>query len=91
LPGSRTTTFVNHGWLAEGQLIANADVLNDIPGIIVQGRYDMCTPPVTAWDLHRAWPTTQLLVVPATGHSATEPGNTRCLVLATDEFADRLG
>lgn len=81
--------FVNNGWLDEGQLIANANVLQGIPGIIVQGRYDMCTPPVTAWDLHQAWPSAKLLMVPATGHSATEPGNTRCLVLATDEFADR--
>jgi len=81
--------FVHDGWLEEGQLIANAGVLQDIPGIIVQGRYDMCTPPITAWDLHQAWPAAELLMVPATGHSATEPGNTRCLVLATDEFADR--
>jgi len=81
--------FINDGWLEEGQLIANAGVLQDIPGVIVQGRYDMCTPPVTAWDLHQAWPQAKLLMVPATGHSATEPGNTRCLVLATDEFADR--
>ncbi|MGI8722300.1 MAG: prolyl aminopeptidase [Geodermatophilaceae bacterium] len=81
--------FVNNGWLDEGQLIANASVLQNIRGIIVQGRYDMCTPPITAWDLHQAWPTAELLMVPATGHSATEPGNTRCLVLATDEFADR--
>lgn len=81
--------FCNNGWLEEGQLIANAGVLQDIPGIIVQGRYDMCTPPVTAWELHRAWPRAQLLMVPATGHAGTEPGNTRCLILATDEFADR--
>ena len=80
--------FVNRGWLAEGQLIANAGVLGNIPGIIVQGRYDMCTPPITAYDLHRAWPKSRLLMVPATGHAATEPGNTRCLILATDEFAD---
>ncbi|MBA3800137.1 MAG: prolyl aminopeptidase [Geodermatophilaceae bacterium] len=81
--------FCNNGWLDEGQLIANAGVLHDIPGIIVQGRYDMCTPPVTAWELHRAWPSAQLLMVPATGHAGTEPGNTRCLIMATDEFADR--
>lgn len=81
--------FVNHGWLSEGQLIANAGQLADIPGITVQGRYDMCTPPVTVWDLHRVWPKSRLLMVPATGHSATEPGNTRCLILVTDEFADR--
>ncbi len=64
-------------------------MLQNIPGIIVQGRYDICTPPITAWDLHQAWPSARLLMVPATGHSATEVGNTRCLVLATDEFADR--
>jgi proline iminopeptidase len=81
--------FVHNGWLEEGQLITNSAVLQNIPGIIVQGRYDICTPPITAWDLHQAWPSARLLMVPATGHSATEVGNTRCLVLATDEFADR--
>jgi proline iminopeptidase len=79
--------FVNRGWLEEGQLIANAHVLQSIPGIIVQGRYDICTPPVTAWDLHQGWPSAQLLMVAATGHAGTEPGNTRSLVLATDKFA----
>jgi len=81
--------FIHHGWLEDGQLLANAGVLRDIPGAIVQGRYDMCTPPVTAWELHQAWPSAHLMMVPATGHSAAEAGNTRCLVIATDEFADR--
>ena len=40
--------------IEEGQLIANADKLRHIPGVIVQGRYDCCTPPVSAWDLHKA-------------------------------------
>ncbi len=80
--------FMHHGWLEEGQLIANAGVLKDIPGVIVQGRYDVCTPPITAWELQQRWPSAELMMVPATGHSATEEGNIRGLVTATDRFVD---
>jgi proline iminopeptidase len=48
--------FVHAGWLEEGQLIRDAHKLAGIPGVIVQGRYDVATPAKTAWDLHRAWP-----------------------------------
>ncbi|GAA3751180.1 prolyl aminopeptidase [Microbacterium kribbense] len=79
--------FVHGGWLREGQLIEDAGVLAEIPAVIVQGRYDVCTPIMTAWDLHRAWPQAQLQVVPDAGHAASEPGIARALRAATDRFA----
>ena len=82
--------FVNGGWLEEGQLIANADRLSGIPGVIVQGRYDACTPAATAWDLHRAWPEAELVIVPDAGHAFTEPGILAALVDATDRMAELL-
>jgi proline iminopeptidase len=81
--------FVHGGWFREGQLIADAGALRDIPAVIVQGRYDVCTPPMTAWDLHRAWPEAELVMVDDAGHSATEPGIQAALVAATDRFAAR--
>ena len=79
--------MVNKGWLEEGQLIANAGRLKDIPGVIVQGRYDCCTPPVAAWDLKRAWPEAELDIVPDGGHLFNEPGILDGLIRATDRFA----
>lgn len=79
--------FLNCGWFDEGQLIAGASALRGIPGVIVQGRYDVCTPIMTAWDLHRAWPEADFVVVPDAGHAATEPGIARALRAATDRFA----
>ena len=79
--------MAHKGWLEEGQLLANAGRLRDIPGVIVQGRYDMCTPPVTAWDLHKAWPEAKLAIIPDGGHLFTEPGVLDRLVRATDAFA----
>ncbi|WP_308492641.1 prolyl aminopeptidase [Microbacterium terrisoli] len=79
--------FMQSGWFREGQLIDGATALRDIPGVIVQGRYDMCTPIMTAWDLHRAWPQSELVIVPDAGHSASEPGIARALRDATDLFA----
>ena len=82
--------FVHHAFLREGQLIANAMLLRDIPGVIVQGRYDAVTPPITAWELHRAWPRSTLHIVPDAGHASSDPGVERELIAATDAFAREL-
>jgi proline iminopeptidase len=79
--------FVNEGWFEEGQLIRNAHRLKGIPGVIIQGRYDVATPPKTAWDLHKAWPEAQFIMVPDAGHAVSEPGITHHLIEATDAFA----
>ncbi len=79
--------FVNGGFFRQDdQLIADAHKLAAIPGVIIQGRYDVVTPPVTAWDLHRAWPQADFIIVPDAGHTATEPGIADALVRATDRF-----
>ncbi|MBO1905506.1 prolyl aminopeptidase [Microvirga sp. 3-52] len=79
--------FVNEGWFEEGQLIRNAHRLKAIPGVIIQGRYDIATPPKTAWELHKAWPEAQFIMVPDAGHAVSEPGITHRLIEATDAFA----
>lgn len=80
--------FTHGGWLEEGQLIRDAAAtLSGIPGVIVQGRYDACTPARTAWDLHRAWPEAHLEMIPDAGHAASEPGIVDALIRATDRFA----
>ncbi len=80
--------FVHGGWFSEGQLIQNVDRIRHLPAVIVQGRHDVCTPMMTAWDLHRAWPEADLVVVAEAAHSAGEPGIARALRAATDRFAD---
>jgi proline iminopeptidase len=79
--------FVHAGWLEEGQLIRNADRLRDIPGVIVQGRYDIACPPQTAWDLHTAWPEAEMIMVEGEGHALSQPGILHHLIEATDRFA----
>jgi proline iminopeptidase len=78
--------FRHAGWLAEGELLAGAGDLAGVAGVIVQGRYDVVTPVTTAWQLHRAWPGSELVVVPDAGHAVTEPGIIDALVRATDRF-----
>ncbi len=79
--------FVNEGFLEEGQLLRDAHRLADIPGVIVQGRYDVATPARTAWDLSKAWPNASLQIIPDAGHAFNEPGILRALLAATDRFA----
>jgi proline iminopeptidase len=79
--------FVHAGWMDEGQLIRDAGKLRGIPGVIVQGRYDACTPPKSAWDLHRAWPEAEFHIIPDAGHAFNEPGILDRLIRATDQFA----
>ena len=79
--------FMHGGFFgADGELLAKASRLKEIPGVIIQGRYDVVTPARTAWDLHRAWPEAEFIIVPDAGHTATEPGITDALVRATDRF-----
>jgi proline iminopeptidase len=80
--------FLHRGWWTEGQLIAGVDAIRHIPAVIVQGRYDVCTPMMTAWDLHRAWPEAEFVVIDDAGHSASEPGIQEALRDAADLFAD---
>ena len=80
--------MANKGWLEEGQLLAGAEKLRNIPGVIVQGRHDNCTPPSAAWKLKKAWPEVDLQIIPDGGHLYSEPGILDGLVRATDRFAD---
>ncbi|MEU6997347.1 prolyl aminopeptidase [Nonomuraea sp. NPDC046570] len=79
--------FTHGGFFEEEQLIRGVDAIRHIPAVIVQGRYDVCTPMATAWDLHRAWPEAEFHVVDDGGHAFTEPGILDRLIEATDRFA----
>jgi proline iminopeptidase len=81
--------FVNKGFLdTEDQLLTNVNRIRHIPAVIVQGRYDVVCPMVTAWELHQVWPKAEWIVVPDAGHSMTEPGIRSALIEATDQFAE---
>ena len=80
--------FVNKGFFSsDDQLLKNIDRIRHLPGVIVQGRYDVVCPMESAWALYRAWPEAELIITPDSGHSALEPPNSRALVAATDKFA----
>jgi proline iminopeptidase len=78
--------FVNGCFLNEGALLAGMRRIADIPGAIVQGRYDMVCPPATAEQLARAWPKARFDLIPDAGHSALERGIATALVAATERF-----
>ncbi|AXA34352.1 prolyl aminopeptidase [Francisella adeliensis] len=80
--------FKNKLFLEEAQLLKNAHKIANIPGVIVQGRYDMVCPAASAWDLHKAWPTAKLEIISDAGHSISEPGIVEALVKATDGFVE---
>lgn len=81
--------FVNGGFFRQpDQLLADVHRIRQIPGVIVQGRYDVVCPAKSAWDLHRAWPEADFQLVPDAGHAASEPGILSALVAAADRFAD---
>ena len=82
--------FVNQGFLAPGQLLDGVESIRHLPCIIVQGRYDIVCPPVTAHALARAWPDAEYVVVPDAGHSVREPGITRELLAAVRRMQSRL-
>jgi proline iminopeptidase len=81
--------FVNKGFFeTEDQLVKNIEKIRNIPSVIVQGRYDVVCPMVSAWELHQNWREAQLIVIPDAGHSMSEPGIMSALIDATDRFSE---
>lgn len=78
--------FAHEIFLPVNSLLARVDRIRHLPCVIVQGRYDMVCPAVSAFDLAAAWPEADLQVVADAGHSAWEPGIRTRLVAATDGF-----
>jgi proline iminopeptidase len=80
--------FVNKGFFqSDEQLLQHVDRIRHLPAVIVQGRYDVVCPMITAWELHQAWPEAKFRVIPDAGHSMTEPGIRKALIEASDHFA----
>lgn len=82
--------FANRIFLPENALLERIERIRRIPAIIVQGRYDMVCPIVTADELHRAWPEADYRVIPDAGHSAMEPGIRRALIAAMEGLKEQL-
>ena len=81
--------FINKGFFeSEDQLLMNVDRIRNIPAVIVQGRYDVVCPMISAWELHLAWQEAELIVVPDAGHSMSEAGIKSALIEATDRFVE---
>ncbi|MEX0351052.1 MAG: prolyl aminopeptidase [Paracoccaceae bacterium] len=82
--------FMNNGFLDEdSQILSNMARITHIPGHIVQGRYDMICPPVSAWNLSKRWPNCQLKMVRNAGHALSEPGISAELVRIMDQIAEQ--
>jgi proline iminopeptidase len=67
-------------------LLANASRLRGIPGIIVQGRYDLLCPPSTSHALASAWPAAAVRVIESAGHSLYDPGIRAAVIKATADL-----
>ncbi len=79
--------FQNDCFMKPGQLLENAGRLGGIPGVVVQGRYDLLCPPSTAHALLAAWPDAQLRMVETAGHSLYDPGVRDAVVAAIEELS----
>jgi proline iminopeptidase len=82
--------FVHQAFIQPNQILGRVDCLQGIPGVIVHGRYDVVCPVDQAYALHQVWPESRLSIIPAAGHSASDPAVADALIRATDGFAERL-
>lgn len=79
--------YIRHGFFLEsGQLLAGAHHLKGIPGVIVQGRYDLLCPPAAAHAIAAAWPDCRLEIIENAGHTMTEPGVEAAMIRAIGEL-----
>jgi proline iminopeptidase len=84
------THYVRHDdFLEDGILLRDADLLVDIPGVLVNGRFDLQAPIANAWELGRAWPHAEVVIVDNAGHGADDPSMTDELIRASDRFVRR--
>lgn len=81
-----THYFLHDAWLVEGLLLADAGKLAGIPGNLIQGRLDLEAPLVTAWELAKNWPGSELAIIENAAHSPGNPAMARAIVSATDRF-----
>ncbi|HET8876915.1 MAG TPA: alpha/beta hydrolase, partial [Casimicrobiaceae bacterium] len=81
--------FVHDSFIAPNQILDRLAAIRHLPCTIVQGRYDVICPPISAGALARAWPEAELIIVPDAGHSVREPGTTRELVAAVQRMQPR--
>ena len=86
-----THYFSNDNFLSDNALLNDMHRIQGLPSLIIQGRYDMICPMVTADELHRAWPSSEMVIVPDAGHSAMDPGVREALVRATEQYKRRFG
>jgi proline iminopeptidase len=81
--------FINNGFLKfDGQILAHMGRISHIPAVIVQGRYDMICPPLSAWRVAELWPACELKMVRNAGHALSEPGISAELVRVMDQIAE---
>jgi proline iminopeptidase len=82
--------FMNNSFFpSENHLLENVGAIRQIPTVIVQGRYDVVCPITSAWELHRAMPEAEFIVVADAGHSVSEKGISSALIEAMDRFKVR--
>lgn len=79
--------FMHRSFLSDNQILNNIDKIADIPGTIIQGRYDIICPMESAWELHQAWNKSIFKIIPDAGHAASEPGILSELVRSCDDLA----
>jgi proline iminopeptidase len=82
--------FVNDCFMKPDQLLAEAGKLADIPGIIVQGRYDLLCPPATSHALAAAWPNAEIRFVEGAGHSLYDPGVRDAVMKSIADLASKI-
>jgi proline iminopeptidase len=80
----------NRAWMkTDSQLLDDVHKVRHIPAVMIFGRYDLVTPVANGWDLKKAWPEAELIIIPDEGHAFNEPGIAEALVAATDHFAEQ--
>jgi proline iminopeptidase len=83
--------FINNAFMSEDQLLRNAERLAGIPGIVVQGRYDLLCPPQTSHELVKVWPDSELRIVEEAGHSLYDAGVRDAVMKSIADLASKIG
>jgi proline iminopeptidase len=73
-------------FLSDYSILEHMDIIKNIPGFIINGRYDMICPLQSAWELHKTWSASEIFIIRDAGHSLLEPAIVDAVILATQKM-----
>ena len=80
----------NNFFMKENEILEKCKILNDIPGYIIQGRYDLICPPENAYNLNQIWSKSKIIFINTAGHSSSDEGIMENMLQSLENLVEKI-